>query len=1330
MKDNEALISGRFDINISGANVRFQLSLYVLLKKKKKESCRMVIELDLDQLPEIDGILVNLRQARPRLNIWVNLALEYYKQHKIEYFIKILESSRIDADIDYCGYEQDQMRALDMLAAYYVQEANREKNKARKRDLFAKATLLYTTADKIIMYDENHLLGRAYLCLLEEDKMAQADAQFNFVLNQSPNNIPSLLGKACIAFNKKEYRGALAFYKKALRINPNCPAAVRLGMGHCFMKLNNQKKAYLAFERALQLDDRCVGALVGLSVLKLNQRQPDSIRAGIQMLSRAHIIDSTNSMVLNHLANHFFYKKDYVKVQNLALHAFQNTENEVMRAESYYQLARVFHVQGDYDQAFRYYYQAIQFASPVFVLPYFGLGQMYIYHGDAENAAQCFEKVLKVQPDNYETMKILGSLYANSSCQFKRNIAKNHLQKVTEQFPDDIEAWIELAQILEQNDHNAALNAYGTVTRILKEDVQANIPPEILNNVGALHYRLGNLEEARKNFEESLARSNADVSYDPVYYNSIAVTTTYNLARLNEALCIFDKAEELYKDILWKHPNYIDCYLRLGCMARDKGQIYEAFYWFKDALSINNEHPDAWSLLGNLHLVKMQWGPGQKKFERILKNPATSTDAYSLIALGNIWLQTLHQSGKDKDREKRHQDRALAMYKQVLRNDPKNIWAANGIGAVLAHKGCVNEARDIFAQVREATAEFCDVWLNIAHIYVEQKQFVSAIQMYINCHRKFYKYHHVEVLQYLGRAYFKAGKLKEAKLTFLKGRRVAPQDTVLLYNVALVLQRLAIQILKDEKSTLTTVLQAVHELGLSHKYFQYLSTHEDQMGQLAGAEARCCQDLLLQAQYHVAQARRLDEEKKMFWRKQEEERQAFKMRQIEEQRKLEEMQRQKEQEMLRKCIEYVEKTKKGKEASISISISISGGSQSEESREKAHRQRRRKRKASERKEKRVKGKEMRKKKMGSGESGSESDRLKPKRGRKGRALWKSTARTAKEKIPLLKEIISTSESDSDLEDFKIANGGESRNEGRVRINRRIIYDSEESRASRSRSHSRSKFRSRSRSSSRSRSRSRSRSGFQSRSVSRPWPRSRSGSKLRSQSCSKSPSRSRSVLAKNGSRLTSRSGSWKRQSRSRSRSDWRKSGSQPRSRPGFAASARPRSGSAVSARSRSDSASNSARSKSGSPASARSKSGSPRNARSRSGSAASARSRSGSADSARSKSGSPASARSKSGSPRNARSRSGSAASARSRSASRSRSRSKSGRISRSRSRSKSKSVSKSRSRSGLRPKSGSRSRSPSGSASSATLESRKSVLSSDVGSRHSSTDRGGGSESE
>lgn len=54
------------------------------------------------------------------------------------------------------------------------------------------------------------------------------------------------------------------------------------------------------------------------------------------------------------------------------------------------------------------------------------------------------------------------------------------------------------------------------------------------------------------------------------------------------------------------------------------------------------DHADAWALIGNLHLAKQEWGPGQKKFERILKNPSTKGDTYSLLSLGNVWLQTLY----------------------------------------------------------------------------------------------------------------------------------------------------------------------------------------------------------------------------------------------------------------------------------------------------------------------------------------------------------------------------------------------------------------------------------------------------------------------------------------------------------------------------------------------------------------------------------------------------------------------------------------------------------------------------------------------------------------
>lgn len=51
----------------------------------------------------------------------------------------------------------------------------------------------------------------------------------------------------------------------------------------------------------------------------------------------------------------------------------------------------------------------------------------------------------------------------------------------------------------------------------------------------------------------------------------------------------------------------------------------------------------------------------------------------------------------------------------------------------------------------------------------------------------------------------------------------------------------------------------------------------------AAIEARQCSDLLSQAQYHVANARKIDEQEKEQRRKQEEEREALRQKQLQEQ---------------------------------------------------------------------------------------------------------------------------------------------------------------------------------------------------------------------------------------------------------------------------------------------------------------------------------------------------------------------------------------------------------------------------------------------------------------
>ena len=925
-----------------------------------------VIELSIDQLPDGDEVLSILKQECCPLHVWNRLSLEYYKQERFKDFVNILESSRTNANTNYKNMDKDMLKTLDMLAAYYVQQANKEKNKDKKKEFCSKATLLYTAADKIAMYDADHLLSRAYFCLLDNDKMDQANAQFDFVLTTNNISVPALVGKGSILFNKKDYKNSLNHFKRALKSNPGAPASVRLGMGLCFFKLNKLPKARMAFERALELDPRCVGSLIGLAILELNNKTVESTKHGIELLSRAYTIDPTNPVVLNHLANHFFYKKDFDKVNQLAMHAFHNTENEAMRSETCYQLARCYHAQGDYVHAFQYYYQSTQFSPPNFILPFFGLGQMYLDKLDFENASQCFEKVLKLYPNNYESLKILGSIYANSKDADKREMAKQNLKKVTEQFPDDFEAWVELAQILEANDISGALNAYGTASKILKEissmeKVQQEIHPEILNNVASLHYRLGNYSDCKRYYEAAINSSSADNhrDEDKAYLNAIQVTIKFNIARLHEAMSEYDIAEALYKEISLKYTSYIDCFLRLGCMCRDRGKIHEASDWFKEALQINQEHPDTWSLIGNLHLEKGELGLAQKKYERILK--ANPNDTYAQIAIGNIWLDTLYQPSKDKEKETRHENRALDIYKQVLTIDPRNIWAANGVGCILAHKNLLNEARDIFAQVREATADFSDVWLNIAHILVEHKQYPRAIQMYENCLKKFYKYSNIDILLYWARALYKANRLQECKLILIKARHVAPYDIILMHNLSLVQQKLAKQTLEDNKYNLKQIETAIKDLEIAKKTFSWSSVNGNnertrfdikfEFSKYDTNEAKRCQDLLEQTTYHLSRARRLDDEEREAKRKQEHEREEQKQRVLDEQiRKENEMQQQKlmlnekRAEFVKKAqtftrnVNYDEKEekksrKRGKKDEIEDFIS-SGGSDQEKSQDR------------------------------------------------------------------------------------------------------------------------------------------------------------------------------------------------------------------------------------------------------------------------------------------------------------------------------------------------------------------------------------------------------------
>ncbi|CAI4231970.1 unnamed protein product [Auanema sp. JU1783] len=863
------------------------------------------IEINFEDLPDGDEVLQILRAEKAFLHYWIRLGLEYYRRGHYEIFVRLLENSGSEASLEYEDVSNDQMKALDILAAYFVRLAHRERgNKEKKRDLFAKATLLYTTADKLKMYDTDHLTGRAYFCLVEgkQNKLDSAAQQFNFVLKQNSNDIAAMMGMACISFNKKEYSTALYYYKKCLRQKPIGPADFRVGIGYCLARMNKLEKARLAFERALEILPTHVSALTALAIMDLNEYSEESLQLAVKRLSAAYKLEPENPVVLVHLANHFFYREDRERSEQLAWHAMSIAESDQIRAEACFQLARCFHCNLDYDKAFKYYYQATTLNHPSFILPYYGLGQLHIQRGEFNQAIHAFENILKVHPNNTETLKVVGSLYAHSEGENaeKRQKAREAFTKYLASYPDDIEVLIDMAQLLEYVDPQKSLAYYEHAVDLLgKEEIDS--PSEIMNNMGSLHMHLGNFKQALECYADAEHRLLMENAMETSDGQNVLLTIRYNKGRCYEHMCLFDDAAEIYKGILKIREDYIDCMIRLGCLARDRGQIYDASVQFKEAMSINPGHADAWTLIGNLHMAKHEWGPAQKKFEHILKLGDLKHDAYSHIALGNIWLESLFNPMRDRRNDEKYMDRAISMFAKAIKIQPKNMWGANGLGCVLALKKQWLEARDIFTQVREATAEFFDVWVNIAHVYMETRQYVPAIQMYVNAMKKFGKENDSLMLMYLARAYFRANKLLDGRETLERAIFEAPDNVQIKFNHAFILKKMAKDTLADVKSTTTMVNGAIDDLRTAERVLTYISNNKDDTlsgaryvsRTAAGEEARECRDLLKQAQTYLARAQLQDEEESRLRAKQEEERLSLL-------RKMQEEQQEKEAERLRK----------------------------------------------------------------------------------------------------------------------------------------------------------------------------------------------------------------------------------------------------------------------------------------------------------------------------------------------------------------------------------------------------------------------------------------------
>jgi RNA polymerase-associated protein CTR9 len=670
-------------------------------------------------------------------------------------------------------------RVVTALAWHHIAVAAGERDPQLREDALHEVTKW--TSRAIRMTDGNSVLINTAMAMsnLLSGRLDQMSSCLDNIKDKDMT-VASMVLRALFHYSKGQYADALSQFSRTIRAKPDCSATVRFGLGMCYYKLERPDMAVRCFERALQLDDQLIEPRVALAAIKLSTRDLTQVQPAMKLLQEAFKIDDNHPRVLTFFADHYFHRREFGKVAKLAERARSNTDVDRIYSEAEFQLGRAAHAQGLISKAHTHYESAVA-KDRDNILAQFGLAQVFLQEHDPESALRCLDIVLPSAPDDFSTLHTMGIVLARLG----REDGKELLQRAIDSESADPDTLLEFGQLMEKSDRGKSLSAYRAALKLMLE--RKTDTPErvrgVQNNVAVIQHRLGHLAAAETAFkqifdEETIANVDSCVK--------LSVTMSFNLARLWEDMGKLSEAQELHEAILRHHVAYTDCYLRLASIARVQNRLDDAMKHLADALAVHEDLPDALCMMGQIHVERHELHAAQLKFTRVLEK-VDRDDPYALLSLGNIYYMARAEKKERKERNIKH---AAESYWKVLHSDSSNVYAANGLGVILAAEGRLGAAGEIFTRVREGTGAMGDVVVNLAHIYMGKGEFLKAVTLYEAALRKHFKNSHPKIMLYLSRAYFEAKDFIKAEEYLKRCMELADSknDQGLRFNLGLILE--------------------------------------------------------------------------------------------------------------------------------------------------------------------------------------------------------------------------------------------------------------------------------------------------------------------------------------------------------------------------------------------------------------------------------------------------------------------------------------------------------------------------------------------------------------
>ncbi|MGA7523061.1 MAG: tetratricopeptide repeat protein [Acidobacteriaceae bacterium] len=338
----------------------------------------------------------------------------------------------------------------------------------------------------------------AAFALEREGKNAEAEAAWRKLAAESPSNAEPLAHIGFLEARQEHYAAAVAFYRKALAIDPAMPG-LHLNLGLAYFKAGEYREAIHVFEPMLKaqpahsVETDQLTLLLGMSHYGLGE-----YRAAAPYLMGASASDPQNLTLLLTLANSCLLSRQYPCVIDayhriVALNA-QSAEADMLVGEA-------LDAMKDTDGAIREF-RAAAAASPKEPNVHFGLGYLLWTRKEYAEAAQEFQAELANNPGYTNAMQYL----ADSELHMDHiDQAQALLEKVVSSDPRVFLARLDLGVIDAKADRRQdALRELKAAAAIKPNDVNVHW------QLGRLYRTMGDMPQARREFAKTRTLNQAE----------------------------------------------------------------------------------------------------------------------------------------------------------------------------------------------------------------------------------------------------------------------------------------------------------------------------------------------------------------------------------------------------------------------------------------------------------------------------------------------------------------------------------------------------------------------------------------------------------------------------------------------------------------------------------------------------------------------------------------------------------------------------------------------------------------------------------------------------